>query len=124
MAHIGRRIADAPVSPRVRASARSAAYVSSCTNAQYVGGDSTLRIWTMHGGCHASWGFEASCTLSANVPGRRETPRMYAEPASGRLAQLARASVLHTEGHRFESCIAHHLKWQNLVTNVQLSRVD
>ena len=26
----------------------------------------------------------------------------------GRLAQLVRASVLHTEGHRFESCIAHH----------------
>ncbi len=29
--------------------------------------------------------------------------------ASGRLAQRFRASVLHTEGHRFKSCTAHHL---------------
>ena len=28
--------------------------------------------------------------------------------ASGRLAQRFRASVLHTEGHRFKSCTAHH----------------
>src|SRR4030042_3724424 len=30
-------------------------------------------------------------------------------PSHGRLAQLVRASVSHTEGHRFESCTAHHL---------------
>lgn len=29
---------------------------------------------------------------------------------NGRLAQLVRASVLHTECHKFESCTAHHLK--------------
>ncbi len=28
----------------------------------------------------------------------------------GRLAQLVRASRLHREGRRFESCIAHHTK--------------
>ena len=28
----------------------------------------------------------------------------------GRLAQTARASVLHTEGHWFESSIAHHFQ--------------
>ena len=28
----------------------------------------------------------------------------------GQLAQLVRASVLHTGGHRFESCTAHHFK--------------
>ena len=31
---------------------------------------------------------------------------MFAKP--GRLAQMVRASVLHTEGQRFESSIAHH----------------
>ena len=31
-----------------------------------------------------------------------------AKRATGRLAQLVRASVLHTEGHRFEPCTAHH----------------
>ncbi len=29
----------------------------------------------------------------------------------GRLAQLVRASVLHTEGQRFESSIAHQTRW-------------
>ena len=38
----------------------------------------------------------------------------------GRLAQLARASVLHTEGHRFESCIAHH----DSDTKVRSQRVE
>ena len=37
---------------------------------------------------------------------------MYAGRSRGRLAQLARASVLHTEGHRFESCTAHQLALQ------------
>lgn len=34
---------------------------------------------------------------------------------NGRLAQLVRASVLHTECHKFESCTAHHLKNANYV---------
>ncbi len=32
----------------------------------------------------------------------------YAVPHRGGLAQLVRASVLHTEGQRFESSIPHH----------------
>ena len=34
--------------------------------------------------------------------------KVYNYSIKGFVAQLARASVLHTEGHRFESCRAHH----------------
>ena len=44
-------------------------------------------------------------------PAKRATlpipPFGTSEPSRGRLAQLVRASVLHTEGQRFESSIAH-----------------
>ena len=37
---------------------------------------------------------------------------IYATPYRGGLAQLVRASVLHTEGQRFESSIPHHLPYR------------
>lgn len=36
---------------------------------------------------------------------------------NGRLAQLVRASVLHTECHKFESCTAHHLEKTRTMLN-------
>ena len=36
-------------------------------------------------------------------------------PRSGRLAQLVRASGLHPEGRRFESCTAHHNRFRGSV---------
>jgi hypothetical protein len=53
-------------------------------------------------GACSSVGLERS-PAEAKVVGSSPTRR-----ASGRLAQRFRASVLHTEGHRFKSCTAHH----------------
>ena len=54
--------------------------------------------------------------LGADTRSARDSPslppfashRYDASPHRGRLAQLVRASRLHREGRRFESCIAHH----------------
>ncbi len=59
----------------------------------------------------------AKRTLTFPYPPEYRTTRPGARPGEpgsnialgpGRLAQLVRASVLHTEGQRFESSIAHH----------------
>jgi hypothetical protein len=62
------------------------------------------------------------------MPGRHEvrglSPRISTILQSGRLAQLARASVLHTEGHRFESCTAHQEKVHLISTGLFYIQLD
>jgi hypothetical protein len=77
---------------------------------------------TAAGECESCYVSRAAVIIEQEIPGSEQ--EIHERRRNGRLAQLVRASGLHPEGRRFESCTAHHTTVNGSGSYGEIAKID